>query len=60
MRASRSLFPLACVVALSLGASAAYTVRPGDTLSSIAHRLRVSVDDLFAPAVREMGAVAYA
>lgn len=36
----------ACAVSLSLGASAAYTVRPGDTLSGIASRLGVKVADL--------------
>lgn len=37
---------MACVVALALGGSAAYTVRPGDTLSSIANRLGTSVSEL--------------
>ena len=36
---------VAGVLALGLGASAAYTVRPGDTLSGIAVRLGVSVGD---------------
>jgi LysM repeat protein len=49
VRLNRS-FPLAAVVALVvtvvLGGSAAYTVRPGDTLSGIASRLGVSVADL--------------
>jgi len=46
VRASRSLFPLACLVALGVGGSAAYTVRPGDTLSAIGQRLHVSIGDL--------------
>lgn len=37
---------LAALVALGLGASAAYTVRPGDTLSGIAQRLGVSTSAL--------------
>lgn len=37
---------VACVVALAVGGSAAYTVRPGDTLSSIASRLGTSVSEL--------------
>ena len=37
---------VAAVLALGLGGSAAYTVRPGDTLSGIAARLGVSVTDL--------------
>lgn len=37
---------VAGVVALGLGASAAYTVKPGDTLSAIAVRLGVSAADL--------------
>lgn len=37
---------VAGVLALGLGASAAYTVRPGDTLSGIAARLGVSVGTL--------------
>ncbi|MCU1376609.1 MAG: putative lysozyme [Actinomycetia bacterium] len=37
---------LAGLLALALGGSAAYTVRPGDTLSGIAGRLGVSVGDL--------------
>lgn len=36
------------LLALGLGGSAAYTVRPGDTLSGIASRLGVSVRDLAA------------
>lgn len=44
----RPLLPgaVAAVLALGLGASAAYTVRPGDTLSGIAKRLGVSVGAL--------------
>jgi soluble lytic murein transglycosylase-like protein len=37
---------LAALVALALGGSAAYTVRPGDTLSGIASRLGTSVGTL--------------
>lgn len=37
---------LACLVALSIGGSAAYTVRPGDTLSGIASRLGTSIGEL--------------
>lgn len=37
---------LAAVLALGLGASAAYTVKPGDTLSGIAARLGVSAGEL--------------
>lgn len=37
---------VAAVLALGLGASAAYTVRPGDTLSGIAERLGVSMSAL--------------
>ena len=37
---------LAALLALSLGGSAAYTVRPGDTLSGIAARLGASVAEL--------------
>ena len=38
----RSLRIVAGVLALALGASAAYTVKPGDTLSGIAARLGVA------------------
>ncbi|MCU1379980.1 MAG: putative lysozyme [Acidimicrobiales bacterium] len=37
---------LAGILALALGASAAYTVRPGDTLSGVANRFGVSALDL--------------
>jgi len=37
---------IACLLALSLGGSAAYTVRPGDTLSGIAARLGTTVGEL--------------
>ena len=36
----------ACAVALTVGASAAYTVQPGDTLSGIAARFGVKAADL--------------
>jgi soluble lytic murein transglycosylase-like protein len=42
----RSLRIVAGVLALALGASAAYTVKPGDTLSGIAARLGVSATEL--------------
>jgi soluble lytic murein transglycosylase-like protein len=42
----RSSATLVAVLALAFGASAAYTVRPGDTLTGIAARLGVSVADL--------------
>jgi soluble lytic murein transglycosylase-like protein len=42
----RSLRIVAGVLALGLGASAAYTVKPGDTLSGIAARLGVSAREL--------------
>jgi soluble lytic murein transglycosylase-like protein len=48
VRVLRSLASLACLAALGLGASAAYTVRTGDTLSGIATRLGVEVRDLAA------------
>lgn len=43
---SASFTTLVAVLALSLAASAAYTVRPGDTLSGIATRFGVSIGDL--------------
>ena len=46
MPAHRLLAAIACLAALGTGASAAYTVRAGDTLSGIAGRLGVSVGDL--------------
>jgi LysM repeat protein len=42
----RSATALVCLLALGFGASAAYTVRPGDTLSGIASRLGVRAADL--------------
>lgn len=46
MRVLRGSATIAAVLLLALGASAAYTVRPGDTLSGIAARFGVSVSDL--------------
>jgi N-acetylmuramoyl-L-alanine amidase len=42
----RSVAALASILALTAGGSAAYTVRPGDTLSEIARRAGVSMADL--------------
>lgn len=46
MRVPRSVVTLLGVAALGLGASAAYTVKTGDTLSGIAARLGVAAADL--------------
>jgi N-acetylmuramoyl-L-alanine amidase len=46
VRLLRSSATLVSVLALTLGASAAYTVRPGDTLTGIAARFGVTVADL--------------
>ena len=46
MHAPRSLGFVAAFLTFAVGASAAYTVQPGDTLSDIADRLGVSVGDL--------------
>lgn len=46
MRPFRSVALLVCVAALGMGASAAYTVRTGDTLSGIASHLGVEVTAL--------------
>ena len=46
MRAFRRTTTVVSLVALALGASAAYTVKPGDNLTSIAARFGVSVADL--------------
>lgn len=46
MRLPRSATALVCLLALGAGASAAYTVRPGDTVSGIAARIGVRATDL--------------
>jgi soluble lytic murein transglycosylase-like protein len=46
VRLLRPVALLVCVAAFGFGASAAYTVRPGDTLTAVASRLGVQVADL--------------
>jgi len=46
VRTLRSFATVLAVLMLALGASAAYTVRPGDTLTGIAARFGVTVSDL--------------
>jgi N-acetylmuramoyl-L-alanine amidase len=46
VRSPRSATAVVCLLALGFGGSAAYTVRPGDTLSGIASRLGVRAADL--------------
>jgi soluble lytic murein transglycosylase-like protein len=46
VRVLRSSTTVVAVLALTLGASAAYTVKPGDNLTSIAARFGVTVSDL--------------
>jgi soluble lytic murein transglycosylase-like protein len=46
VRVLRSSATVVAVLALTLGASAAYTVKPGDNLTSIAARFGVTVSDL--------------
>src|SRR5687768_6406683 len=46
VRVVRLLIVVVCLGALAAGGSAAYTVRPGDTLSGIARRHGVNVSDL--------------